>query len=73
MTGDGPTGVARVGCSGWMYKHWRGAIYPESLPAGAIVHDALERGGETALYGSLDDAMRAAQLPGAVNAHPSER
>src|ERR1700722_15292953 len=28
-----PLGVARVGCSGWMYKHWRGAVYPESLPA----------------------------------------
>jgi uncharacterized protein YecE (DUF72 family) len=25
-------GVARVGCSGWMYKHWRGAVYPDSLP-----------------------------------------
>lgn len=25
-------GVARVGCSGWMYKHWRGVVYPESLP-----------------------------------------
>jgi uncharacterized protein YecE (DUF72 family) len=26
------TGVARVGCSGWMYKHWRGVVYPEGLP-----------------------------------------
>jgi uncharacterized protein YecE (DUF72 family) len=25
-------GVARVGCSGWIYRHWRGAVYPESLP-----------------------------------------
>ena len=25
-------GTARVGCSGWIYKHWRGAVYPESLP-----------------------------------------
>jgi uncharacterized protein YecE (DUF72 family) len=24
--------VARVGCSGWIYKHWRGTVYPESLP-----------------------------------------
>ena len=31
MAGDS-TGVARVGCSGWIYKHWRGAVYPESLP-----------------------------------------
>ena len=29
---DGSAGVARVGCSGWMYKHWRGVVYPESLP-----------------------------------------
>src|SRR5215217_6303177 len=23
---------ARVGCSGWQYKHWRGAFYPSDLP-----------------------------------------
>jgi uncharacterized protein YecE (DUF72 family) len=22
----------RVGCSGWVYKHWRGQFYPEGLP-----------------------------------------
>ncbi|RHW16348.1 DUF72 domain-containing protein [Sphingomonas gilva] len=22
----------RVGCSGWNYRHWRGAFYPEKLP-----------------------------------------
>src|SRR4030095_6545057 len=21
-----------VGCSGWVYKHWRGLLYPEGLP-----------------------------------------
>ena len=21
-----------VGCSGWVYKHWRGIFYPEGLP-----------------------------------------
>ncbi len=21
-----------MGCSGWIYKHWRGPVYPESLP-----------------------------------------
>ena len=26
-------GTARVGCSGWMYKEWRGRVYPEGLPA----------------------------------------
>ncbi len=25
-------GRARVGCSGWMYKDWRGLVYPEKLP-----------------------------------------
>ncbi|KKC24797.1 DUF72 domain-containing protein [Sphingomonas sp. SRS2] len=22
----------RIGCSGWMYRHWRGLFYPEDLP-----------------------------------------
>ena len=22
----------RVGCSGWVYKHWRGLFYPQELP-----------------------------------------
>jgi uncharacterized protein YecE (DUF72 family) len=25
-------GEIRVGCSGWVYKHWRGIFYPEGLP-----------------------------------------
>ena len=25
-------GRARVGCSGWQYKHWRGEFYPPDLP-----------------------------------------
>ena len=25
-------GQARVGCSGWMYKDWRGVVYPPRLP-----------------------------------------
>lgn len=33
--GSAPTGVARVGCSGWHYKSWRGTVYPESLPPAA--------------------------------------
>ena len=24
--------VIRIGCSGWVYKHWRGLFYPEGLP-----------------------------------------
>ena len=27
-----PRGRARVGCSGWQYKHWRGDFYPPDLP-----------------------------------------
>ena len=27
------SGNARVGCSGWVYKHWRGPVYPQGLPA----------------------------------------
>jgi uncharacterized protein YecE (DUF72 family) len=26
------TGTVRIGCSGWIYRHWRGLFYPESLP-----------------------------------------
>jgi uncharacterized protein YecE (DUF72 family) len=25
--------TARVGCSGWVYKHWRGPVYPPDLPS----------------------------------------
>src|ERR671914_2292521 len=28
----GQTGRARIGCSGWQYKHWRGNFYPADLP-----------------------------------------
>lgn len=24
--------AARIGCSGWQYKHWRGSFYPATLP-----------------------------------------
>ncbi len=27
------TGRARVGCSGWSYKDWRGVVYPSDAPA----------------------------------------
>jgi len=27
-----PHSVIRIGCSGWNYRHWRGAFYPEKLP-----------------------------------------
>ena len=26
-------GRIRIGCSGWVYRHWRGRFYPEKLPA----------------------------------------
>ena len=25
-------GAIRIGCSGWVYDHWRGRVYPEGLP-----------------------------------------
>ena len=25
-------GGLRVGCSGWVYKDWRGSFYPDKLP-----------------------------------------
>ena len=28
---DAPAAV-HIGCSGWVYKHWRGILYPEGLP-----------------------------------------
>ena len=27
------TGEARVGCSGWAYKDWRGIVYPAGVPS----------------------------------------
>ena len=27
-----PSGTARIGCSGWVYKDWRGLVYPAELP-----------------------------------------
>jgi uncharacterized protein YecE (DUF72 family) len=30
IVSEGPS--ARVGCSGWQYKHWRGNFYPDGLP-----------------------------------------
>src|SRR5215210_367770 len=31
VSNDRATSV-HVGCSGWVYKHWRGLLYPEGLP-----------------------------------------
>lgn len=28
----GPHATARVGCSGWSYRDWRGVVYPHDLP-----------------------------------------
>jgi uncharacterized protein YecE (DUF72 family) len=41
-------GAARIGCSGWQYKHWRGGFYPPELPVSrwfehyASVFDTVE-------------------------------
>jgi uncharacterized protein YecE (DUF72 family) len=31
-TVSGGQASIRIGCSGWVYKHWRGLFYPEGLP-----------------------------------------
>jgi uncharacterized protein YecE (DUF72 family) len=28
----GKRGTARIGCSGWQYRHWRGNFYPPAVP-----------------------------------------
>lgn len=30
---DAPVSRARIGCSGWNYRDWRGVLYPSGLPA----------------------------------------
>jgi uncharacterized protein YecE (DUF72 family) len=36
-------GRARVGCSGWQYKHWRGDFYPTTLPQSRWFEHYAER------------------------------
>ena len=36
-------GVARIGCSGWHYKSWRGLIYPPEVPTSAWLRDYTAR------------------------------
>ena len=35
--------VAHIGCSGWHYKHWRGAVYPEPLATSAWLREYARR------------------------------
>jgi len=32
MAGKANTGDVRIGTSGWSYRHWRGAFYPDHIP-----------------------------------------
>ena len=32
VSNGGPAPRIHVGCSGWVYRHWRGTFYPEGLP-----------------------------------------
>jgi uncharacterized protein YecE (DUF72 family) len=33
--------IPRIGCSGWLYRHWKGDIYPSNLPSTRwLEHDA---------------------------------
>jgi uncharacterized protein YecE (DUF72 family) len=36
-------GVARIGCSGWHYKSWKGLIYPAELPTKAWLRAYTQR------------------------------
>jgi uncharacterized protein YecE (DUF72 family) len=36
-------GAIHIGTSGWHYKHWKGAFYPESLPASKMLAFYTER------------------------------
>lgn len=40
---DAAEGRARIGTSGWSYEHWRGAFYPEGLPAARRLAHYAER------------------------------
>jgi uncharacterized protein YecE (DUF72 family) len=45
LSGAVKIGAARVGCSGWQYRHWRGDFYPSDLPqARWFEHYASARG-----------------------------
>lgn len=37
------SGAARVGCSGWMYRDWRGPVYPEGVPQRAWFRHYAQR------------------------------
>lgn len=37
-----PPGGIHIGCSGWVYKHWRGLLYPEGLPQRLWFHRYAE-------------------------------
>jgi hypothetical protein len=33
MPKNAPLSRVHIGCSGWNYRDWRGAFYPDDLPA----------------------------------------
>ena len=43
MAARRPRVSARVGCSGWQYRHWRGDFYPASLPQHAWLEYYAQR------------------------------
>ncbi len=40
---SGGRAVCRIGCSGWQYRHWRGAFYPADLPQSRWLEYYAER------------------------------
>lgn len=47
------TGSVRIGCSGWEYRHWRGAFYPKGLPMSGWLAYYAERFDTVELNGTF--------------------
>ncbi len=66
MSGPSP----RIGTSGWSYGHWRGAFYPEKLPAKSWFRFYAERFDACELNGSFYRLPSEAAVAGWANAAP---
>jgi uncharacterized protein YecE (DUF72 family) len=56
-----------IGISGWRYKGWRGAFYPEKLPHGRELEFASQRFNTIELNGSFYSLQRPGALPNGAN------
>lgn len=60
----------RIGCSGWVYKHWRGDFYPQDLPAKRWFAWYAERFGTCEINGSFYRLPSEAAVTGWAAAAP---